>query len=75
MALRDANTKGAEAVLSSQHVHPGINLLRHIPCIVSDLPKLDLLHPMQIGMFHDLQKSIFHIIKMHEWLDMYNVMW
>jgi hypothetical protein len=41
---------------------------------VSDLPKLDLLHPMQIGMFHDLQMSIFHIITMHEWLDMYNVM-
>jgi len=44
-------------------------VFRHIPCIVSDLPKPDLLHTMQIGMYDHLQKWIFHFMKMHERLD------
>jgi len=47
--LSDANTKAADAQLSSRDVHRGSNVFRHIPCIVSDLPKPDLLHTMQIG--------------------------
>jgi hypothetical protein len=39
---------------------------------VSDLPKPDLLHTMQIGMLDDLQKWIFHFMKMYERLDKYN---
>jgi hypothetical protein len=39
---------------------------------VSDLPKPDLLHTMQIGMLDHLQKWIFHFMKMHERLEMYN---
>jgi len=42
---------------------------------MSDLPKPDLLHTMQIDMLHYLHKWIFHFIKMHEWLDKYYVIW
>jgi len=43
-------------------------VFRHIPCILSDLPKPDLLHTMQIGMLDHLQKWIFHFMKSHEQL-------
>jgi hypothetical protein len=42
---------------------------------VSDFPKPDLLHTMQIGMLDHLQKWIFHFIKTHERLDKYNALW
>jgi len=71
--LSDANTKAAEAEILPRHVHPGFNVVRHIPCMVSDLPKPDLLHTMPIGMLDHLQKWIFHFIKTHEQLDKYNV--
>jgi len=71
----DANTKGADAELSSRHVHRRFNVCRHIPCIVSDLAKPDLLHTMQIGMLDHLQKLIFHFMKTHERLDKYNAIW
>jgi hypothetical protein len=58
----DANTKAADAELSSRHVYRGFNVVRHITCIVSDLPDPDLLHTMQIGMLDHLQKWIFHFI-------------
>ena len=70
--LSDANTKGADAELLSRHVHRGFNLFQHILCIVSDLPKPDLLHTMQIGMLDHLQKWIFHFMKTHKQLDKYN---
>jgi hypothetical protein len=54
--LSDANTKAADAELSSGHVHQGFNVFRHILWIVCDLPKPGLLHTMQIGMLDDLQK-------------------
>jgi hypothetical protein len=47
-------------------------MFRHIPCIVSDLPKPDLLHTMPIGMLDHLQKWIFYFMKTHERLDKYN---
>jgi hypothetical protein len=50
-------------------------MFRHIPCIVSDLPKSDHLHTMQIGMLDPFQKWIFHFMKMHDWLDKYNAIW
>jgi len=50
-------------------------VFRHIPCIVSDIPKPDLLHTMQIGMLDSLQKWIFHFMKTHERLDKYNAIW
>jgi len=58
--LSDANTKAADAELLSRHVHRGFNVFRHIPCIVSDLPKPDLLHTMQIGMLDHLQQWPLH---------------
>jgi len=73
--LNDANTKAADAELLTRHVHRGFNMFRHSPCIVSDLPKPDLLHTMQIGMLDHLQVWIFHFMKMHERLDKYNAIW
>jgi hypothetical protein len=70
--LSDGNTKGANAELSLRHVHRGFNVSRHVPCIVCDLPKPDLLHTMQIGMLDHLQKWIFHFRKRHEWHNKYN---
>ena len=71
----NANTKAANAELLSRHVHRGFNVFGHIPCIVSDLAKPDLLHTMQIGMLDHLQKWMFHFMKMYEWLDKYNAIW
>jgi len=73
--LSNANAKAADAEHSSHHVHRGFNVFRHIPCIVSDLPKPDLLHTMQIGMLDHLQKWMFHFMKTHERLDKYNAIW
>jgi len=70
--LSDTNTNAAVAELSSYHVHRGFNVFRHIPCIVSDLPKPDLLHTTQISMLDHLQKWIFHFMKTHEQLNEYN---
>jgi len=63
--VSDANTKAEEAKLSLHHVYQGLNMFRHIPCIVSNLPKPTLLHTMQIGMLDHLQKRIFHFMKPH----------
>jgi hypothetical protein len=73
--LSDANTEAADAELSSSHVHRGFKVFRHIPCIVSDFPKHDLLHTIQIGMLDHLQKCIFHFMKTHRRLDKYNAIW
>jgi len=73
--LSDANTKAADAELSSRHVHQGFNMFRHVPCIVSDLPKPVLLHKKQIGMLDHIRKWIFHFMKTHERLNMYNAIW
>jgi len=73
--LSDANTKAADAELSSCHVHQGFNVFRHILCIVSDLLNPDLLHTMQIGMLDHLQQWIFYFMKTHERLDKYNSIW
>jgi len=70
--LSNANTKAANAEPSSHHFHQGFTLCRAIPCIMSDIPKPDLLHPMLIGMLVHLQKGIFHFMKPHERLDKYN---
>jgi hypothetical protein len=73
--LSDVNTKAANAKLSLRMVHRGFNMYRHVRCIVSDLPKPDLLHTMQIGMLDHLQKWIFHFMQTHQWLDKYNAIW
>jgi len=73
--LSDADTKAGDANLSSGHIHQRFNVFRHIPCIVRDLTKPDLLHTMQIGMLHQLQKWIFHFMKTHERLNKDNAIW
>ena len=50
-------------------------MFRQIPCILSELLKPDLFHTMQIGMLDHLQKCIFHFMKTHKQLDMYNAIW
>jgi hypothetical protein len=64
--LSDANTKAAEAKLSWRNDHRGINVFLHIPCIVTDLPKPDLVHTMQIGRLHHLHMWMLHFMKTHE---------
>ena len=73
--LSNANTKAADAELSSHHVHRRFNVFRHIPWIVSVLPKPDLLPTMQIGMLDHLQNWIFHFMKTQDRLDKYNAIW
>jgi len=58
----DANTKAANADLSSRHVHRGFNVFQHIPCIVHNLPKPNLLHTIQIAMLDHLQKWNFRFM-------------
>jgi len=50
-------------------------MLRHTPCIVSDLPKADLLHAMQIGMVDYLDTRMFHFKKTHKPLEKYKAIW
>jgi len=73
--LRNANTKAANAQILSRHVHQGFNVFRHIPSIVSNLPKPKLIHTMQISMLGHLEKWIFHFMKTHEPLDKFNAIW
>jgi len=67
-----AITRAANTKLFSHHIPRGFNDFRHICGIMSDLPKLDLLHTIQISMLENLQNWIFHFMKMHEPLDQYN---
>jgi hypothetical protein len=73
--LSDANTKAADAELSSRYVQRGFNVFRYNSCIVCHLPKLDLLYTIQIGMLDHLQKWNFHFINAHERLNKYNAIW
>jgi len=73
--LSNVNSKAADDELTSRHVHRGFKVFRHIPSIVSDLPKPDLLWTMQIGMLDHLQSWILHIVKTHERLDKYSAIW
>jgi len=65
----DDNTKEADAGILSRYDHRGFNVFQLNPCIVSELPKPDLLHSMQIGMLDHLPKWMFYIMKTHEQLD------
>jgi len=73
--LSDANTKAADAELSSCHENQGFNVFQRISCIVGNLPKSNLLQTMQIGMLRHFQKRIFHFMKTHEQRDKYNAIW
>jgi hypothetical protein len=73
--LSDANTNPVNAELLSRHVHRGFTVFPHLPHIVRDHPKPDLLHSMQIDMPDHLEKWTFNFMKMHEWLDKDNAIW
>jgi hypothetical protein len=73
--LSAANMKAGYAEVSLRHVHRGFNVFLLIPCIVSDLPKPNHLHTMEIRMLDHLQKWIFDFMKMQERLDKYNAIW
>jgi len=73
--LSNANPKATDVDLLSRHVHREFNVFRHIHCIVSNLPKPDYFHTMQIGPLDHLQKLIFPFMKTHEWLNKYNANW
>jgi hypothetical protein len=57
------------------HAHKGFNVYRHIPCIVSNLPKPGILHIMLLGMLNYLLRWIFHFMKVYKRLDKYNGIW
>jgi hypothetical protein len=71
--LSDANTRAANAKLSLRHVHQGFNTFHQIPCIVSNLPKPNLLHTIQISTHDSLQKCTFPFTKIHEQLKKHDV--
>ena len=48
--------RGSDAEHWSCHVPWVLNVIRHIPYVVSDLPKPDLFHSLQIGMHDHIQK-------------------
>jgi hypothetical protein len=49
--------------------------LRQNPYIVNNLLKPYLLHTLEIGILHLLQKRIFHFMKSYKPLDKYNAIW
>ena len=68
----DANTKAANAGLSSRHVYPLYIICQRISCIRSSLPKSNPLHTLEFSMLDHLQLWIFHFLKTHKRLDKYN---
>jgi len=50
-------------------------VFQHIPYIVRDISKLDLLYTMQIGILDHLKQWIFHFMQTNEQLDKYNAIW
>jgi hypothetical protein len=67
--LSDEITKAADAEHLSRHIYWEFDVVRPIPCIVSDLHTPDLFHTIQIGMLEHLKKWIFHFMKIQERLD------
>jgi hypothetical protein len=73
--LSDANTPAAKARLTRHGVHQGSNVLWHLDCVVSDLPKPDLLHTMQLGMLKHLLGWLQDFLKQHKRLEAFNNIW
>lgn len=71
----NANTRASDAKLSLCHLHHQFNVFRQIPRIVSDLMKSNYLLEMLIGMLNQVKNWIFHLIKTHERLDIFNAIW
>jgi len=61
----------ADAELSSRHIPQRFNVFQHIPCVINNLPKPDLLHTMQTHILGHPYMWIFQVMKLHTWLDKY----
>jgi len=73
--LYDMDTPAAKAHLTRHEVHQGSNVLWHLDCIVSDLPKPDLLHTLQLGMLKHLLGWLHNFLKQHKYLEEFNNIW
>jgi len=69
------NTTHSIADLKSRNVNAGFNILWCLESIVSDLPKPDLLHTMQIGMLKHLLAWLQDFLKQHKRLELFNDIW
>jgi len=70
--LSDTNSAAAKAPLTCHGVHQGSNVLWYLDCIVSDLPKPDLLHTMQLGMLKHLLGWLQDFLKQYKRLEAFN---
>jgi len=73
--LNNANTKAADAKLSSHNVDQGFKVFQHIPFIMSNLLKCERLHTMPIGMLVQLQKWSIRHLQTHKQLNQDNAIW
>ena len=73
--LSDENTPQSIPDRKCRNVNPGFNILWHLDCVTSDLPKPDLLHTMQIGMLKHLLQWLHEFLKQHKRLDKFNDIW
>ena len=73
--LSVANTPAANARLARHHIHQGFNVLWYLDCVVSDLPKPDLLHTLQLGMLKHLLGWLHDFLKQHKRLTAFNNIW
>ena len=74
-ALSEANTTAGKVGLSGVGVHHGFNVFWDLDCVVSDLPKPDLLHTMQLGMLKHLLGWLQDFLKQHNRLEAFNNIW
>ena len=70
--LSDANTAQSIARLEERDVNPGFNILWYLDYVMSNLPKPDLLHTMQIGMLKHLLTWLHELLKHHKCLKRFN---
>ena len=73
--VSDTNSAVAKIHYTCHGVHQGSNVLWYLDCIVSDLPKPDLLHTMQLGMVKHLLRWLQDFLKQHKRLEAFNNIW
>jgi len=73
--LSVANTATANTRLASFDVHQCSNVFWDLDCVVSDLPKPDLLHTMQLGMLKHLLGRLSVFLKQHKHFEAFNNIW
>jgi hypothetical protein len=73
--LWEDDTAQSLANLKCRNVNTGWNILWSLESIISDLPKPDLLHTMQIGMLKHLLGWLQDFLKHHKRLEVFNNIW